>query len=547
MVANPVKIKKGLKLGELDAESDQVLLDTCFVAKSELDELLDVSRHGSIIQGRTGSGKSALIYMISQKVEHSSHLDPNYISSQYLERSHVVQFFDEIGVRLDLFYRILWRHILAVELLKLRYDIRSEADHQTLISRIYSWVERDMAKKQAFDYFREWGDKFWLNTNEQLNEITKTFTTSVEAGIRVKVPGATVSLEGARKLHEGDLAKIKDIARDVVSGVQIQKIEQVVDLLSKHAFSDPQKKYYILIDKLDENWASTETRCRFIRALIEETKAFRKIKQIKIISALRTDLLNLVFDKTRDSGFQQEKYDAYLVPIIWAEHDLEDLLNKRVAEVFKRQYTSEQVGFEDLFPRKKMKHDTITPISYLIERTLMRPRDILQFANECFIAAAERDRISWNILVAAEKSYSKKRLKSLQEEWADYYPALGTTIDVLRRIRPPITRSSFTERLISDTSSKLLEEEQNDPCVKIALRLTDPNEQVKGADFVSSILMCLYHVGAIGIKISAKDTFLWSNISQPTISKTESKRATKIKVHKMLCSELEIYEPEPFP
>ena len=112
-------IKKGLKLGELDAEADSDLLDSCFVDNGQLAELLDIESPSSVILGRTGAGKSALLYKISKEVEHSSFLDPNDISIRFLEHSNIVQFFNELGVKLDLFYRILWRHILTVDLLKL--------------------------------------------------------------------------------------------------------------------------------------------------------------------------------------------------------------------------------------------------------------------------------------------------------------------------------------------------------------------------------------------------------------------------------------------
>jgi hypothetical protein len=58
-------------------------------------------------------------------------------------------------------------------------------------------------------------------------------------------------------------------------------------LLAEYSFDDPQKNYYIIIDQLDDNWAENDTRYKFIRALIEEIKVFRKIKNIKIIAALR--------------------------------------------------------------------------------------------------------------------------------------------------------------------------------------------------------------------------------------------------------------------
>lgn len=534
-----IVIKKGLKVGELDAEADSDLLGTCFVDNGQLSSLLDISSPASVVLGRTGSGKSALLYKISQDVELSAMLDPNDISIRFLEHSNIIQFFNEIDVKLDLFYRILWRHILTVELLKLRYSLRSESENKSFLDRINQWVDRDSVKKRALEYFTEWGDRFWLETDEQLKELTTKFTKDIKAELGLKFKHVDISLEGAKSLSEEVRSEIRSLATQVVSGIQIKRLNEVLDLLTEFAFNDKQKKYYILIDKLDEDWAETETRCRFIRALIEETKSLRRIKQVKVVTALRRDLLDLVFDKTRDSGFQEEKYEAYLVHVTWGKDDLKKLLSARVKEVYRRQYTSGSVNFNDIFPAQQ-KGEAGQAIDYIVERTLYRPRDAIQFCNECFQSAADRPRISWRAIYAAEANYSTKRLKSLREEWSEYYPALEATVEILRNLVVPFTRSNLSGTRLEETTTELHELDQNDPCVAAAKMLYSPTGKISEAEVVSRILMCLYHVGMIGIKISTLDTFIWSHIDQPRISKSEIKRANQIKVHKMFRHALEI-------
>jgi len=539
-LSNPIVIRKGLKLGELDAEADKELLLSCFIDTGELSRLLRVDDPAAIILGRTGSGKSALLLKISENTEHSVFLDPNDISIRFLEHSNIIQFLNELGIKLDLFYRILWRHLLTVELLKLRYDLKNKSDNQNFIKRLHQLIERDKVKEKAFSYFSEWGDKFWLETDEQLRELTNKFASDIKTKFGSDFKSLDVSLEGAKSLSNEERVEIKNRASQVVSGIQIKRLNEVLDLLEEYTFNDKQKKYYILIDGLDENWAETETRYRFIRALIEELKSFRKLNQVKILPALRRDLLDFIFDRTRDAGFQEEKYEAYILPIRWSKNDLKQLIEQRINEVFRRQYTSENLTFSDLFPKPK-KGGGISAEDYIIERTLLRPRDTLQFVNECFYVAADRERVSWRAIYTAEASYSSKRLKSLKEEWSEFYPNIEESAEMLRGLPSPFTRSAMSGARFESITMILHECKENDPCVEIVRKFYSATKtSVSEADVVTIIIQALYHVGIIGIKISSLDTFIWSNIDQPRISKSEVRRANQIKVHKMLHHALEI-------
>ena len=538
-MANEIVIKRGLKLGELHAEADRDLLNSCWIDNGYLEKLLDMTSNSSIILGRTGSGKSALLQKISVDAEHTVMLDPDDVSIRFLEHSNIIQFFTEIGVKLDLFYRMLWRHILIVELLKLRYNIRSERDSQNFISTFRQWAVRDKVKKNALEYFTEWGDRFWLETDEQLKELTTKFTSDINARLGSRINHVGMSLESAKGLSEEHKVEICSLANQYVSEIQIRRLAEIFDMLAHNAFNDKQKKYYILIDQLDEDWADTETRYRFIRALVEETKSLKRIPQVKIITALRRDLLDLVFDKTRDAGFQQEKYEAYMVNLSWEKGDLKKMLEKRIQEVYKRQYTSDSVRLEDVFPSAKKKHTREDPIGYILDRTLLRPRDALQFANECFAAASERPRISWEVISTAESNYSTKRLNSLLEEWAEYFPSLDVTLDVLRGIQIPFKRSVLIQR-IDDLSVELHDANDDDPVVKDIRAYYDPTSSTSDSAHINTIMMCLYYVGVIGIKISASAPFAWSHINQPRVSQSECKRANGIDVHKMYRRALDI-------
>lgn len=538
MEERKVVITRNLKIGALDAEADTELLNRCFIDNGYLSQLMDVDAPESIVLGRTGSGKSALLYWVTIKAQKYVKLDPNDISIRFLEHSDIIQFFDALGINLDIFYRLLWRHILTVEFLKLRYDIKSEGESRGIIDTLLSAFSRDATKRKAVEYFNEWGNKFWLDTDQHLKEITRKLESDTKGSMGAKYAGMHLSLEGAKKLSDEEKVEVRQRASQVVNGLQIRKLNELLGLLADHSFSDPQKKFFVLIDQLDEDWASTETRVRFIRALIEEIKTFRKIRQVKIIAALRKDLLDQVFDRTRDSGFQEEKYESYLLNLKWSPSDLYNLIELRINEVFKSQYTKQAVRFEDVFPKPK-KGGGQTAINFIVERTLRRPRDVLQFVNECFSIAYERERVSWRAMVAAEAQYSEKRMKSLKEEWGEIYPSFEDTIEILRNIKSTFTKSMIKDSKLEEVMACLAEGEPNDPCVGVVKRYYDSNS-VKESDVLISMFICLYRVGALGLKTGAADTYIWSFIDQATVTKGEVKRTEHLKVHKMLYRALDI-------
>ena len=542
--ANPILIKRGLRIGDLEAETDKELLSACFVDNGDLDLLIDVDRPESIIVGRTGSGKSALLLQIQKYVDKSKMLDPNDISIRFLEHSDIIQFFESIGVKLDLFYRLLWRHILTVELLKLRYDLKSENDGRGILAKLASMVERDLIKKEALSYFREWGTKFWLDTDQQLREVTEKLGQELKAGFDTELQGVDISLIGARNLSTEKKTEIVHKANKVVNSIQIKKLANILDLLEESVFTDQQKKYYLLIDKLDEEWANTETRYRFIRALIEEIKTFRKISNIKIIVALRRDLLDIVFDCTRDAGFQQEKYESYMLPLLWSKDTLEQMIERRINEVFKRQYTKEGVRFDNIFPSPR-KGGKQVALDYVIERTLLRPRDVMQFLNECFISALNSPRVSWEALTRAEGVYSEKRIKSLYEEWSQVYPCLKETIEIMRGMPFIFKRSTLAERL-NNIVDKLIDND-DDPCGKAVIDFCNSGGKTNESEVVSEILNCLYRIGAVGVKVSATEPYMWSDHGKAILSKSEIKRVNQIQTHKMLLRTLGIHEVEAEP
>ncbi|MFP9441418.1 hypothetical protein AB6D36_00390 [Pectobacterium brasiliense] len=214
------------------------------------------------------------------------------------------------------------------------------------------------------------------------------------------------------------------------------------------------------------------------------------------------------------------------------------MVQKRVGEVYRRQYTRDNVRIYDIFPKPKGGPSGITSIEYIIERTLLRPRDILQYINECFSIALDRERVSWGSIQKAESAYSLKRLRSLKEEWGDIYPSFEETVEILRNLPDKFSRTAIPRSNVDAVISELSIQGTQDSCAVIANKML--NGESREPDVINEILLCLYNLGIVGFKVSSLTPYKWSFRDSTPATKNEIKRASGMKIHKMIHSALYI-------
>lgn len=163
---------------------------------------------------------------------------------------------------------------------------------------------------------------------------------------------------------------------------------------------------------------------------------------------------------------------------------------------------------------------------------------MLQYINECFSIALDRERISWGTIQKAESAYSLKRLRSLKEEWGDIYPSFEETIELLRNLPDKFSRTDITRSNIDAVITELSIQGTIDPCAVIANKML--NGESRETDVINEILLCVYNLGVVGFKISSLTPYKWSFRDSTPATKNEIKRASGMKIHKMLHSALDI-------
>jgi hypothetical protein len=148
--------RKHASIGAAAAEEDAKFLSECFIDTGDLDPLVDCSDRRRIILGRTGAGKSALLKKLIETTN-AIVINPETLSFNYLTNSTILQFFLEAGVKLDLFFKLLWRHVFTVELLRNRYNLTTRTETKSFLEKIKSPFVHDPHKQRAIKYLLQWG------------------------------------------------------------------------------------------------------------------------------------------------------------------------------------------------------------------------------------------------------------------------------------------------------------------------------------------------------------------------------------------------------
>ena len=199
----------------------------------------------------------------------------------------------------------------------------------------------------------------------------------------------------------------------------------------------PGKKYYVCFDELDIGFdpADDEYKARLI-GLIRASKFFndstRKAQKLcSVIVLLRDDIWRrLKFeDKNKISQSQVSE-------LRWDEtgaHNLKSLMEKRFTALLGN---GKPVSWDQVFNESKRMRGSQPKYDYICDRTLLRPRDIIQFCNETLSAykasGASADLFDNEHIQAAEPPYSNHLYQELDDELHKHSAKFDMYFEVLK-------------------------------------------------------------------------------------------------------------------
>jgi hypothetical protein len=538
---NPIVLRRGAGIGSGNAETDDDFLFDCFVEYPPVEECRRLGSPTMVISGRTGSGKTAILRYLENTSEHSVALDPFEMAMSYVANSDALRFLEAIGADLDLLFQVLWKHVLCIEFIRLRWSVDNTDRSSSIFMRLSEKFSRDERKTKSIRYLREWQGKFWITMDQNIKEITE----SVERKLHSEIGGEIVKFKAGgqydKRLSQEKKSEIVARTRKIISSEQLSELHGVIDMLSV-SDGDTMKAFFIMVDRLDERWVDDTVRFRLIKALVESLRSFRKIRNLKILVALRSDVIERVVQETQDISFQREKFEDVMTRLVWSKAELRELVDMRLSALFKRQYTGKTIGFADIFPESVGGKVTF---DWLLERTLMRPRDVIAFVNESIDAAAGHPSISVAALRRAEVEFARKRKDALLQEWKSAFGTLNVMLNLVTS-----RRKAGVEviELIDKVDDFCLEvcsgrREGKDPMHELCTNYVEGKKR-DPIDIIQEVMAILYRTGAVGIKLNPQDRYNYAHLDQPIIAPAVISLKAKVRLHPMLHAAFNLQERE---
>jgi len=377
-----------LDFGTVDAEADRRLADY-FIATPQVDAALDF--RSSHILGRKGSGKSSIFTQLPRLMEgrHSALVVVGLMTPDQYAWGALRQY-EERGLLAEQAHTNAWKFTIAVEaataLLDIPRDNLSEQPRREL-EKIHSFIVANYGEEPPNP----------TATARRLLNGLRSFN--------LEAYGFGIGVE--RDTRERELTpQVIDLLLDSIS--------QVCDEVG----------VLVAADRLDDSWDGSEAAMSLLIGLLKATKQINDQYSspngtgIHVISFLRSDIYQgLRFD-------DKDKHRPVEEEITWTPDLLKEMISARLPE---------GVSIDDVFEEGDMRGN-IAPFNYLVKRTFLRPREVIQFLQECQKRSpAGALEITKDVIREAEERYSNWKVDDLKQEYRRVFPQIDELIEALRQ------------------------------------------------------------------------------------------------------------------
>ncbi len=373
-----------MNFGAPAAERDIAMGLTDYFVESDAYKRL-ANRSKTIVLGNRGTGKSAIFKILADRARKSgSHvleLNPDHYSYEML--CSVLRSESEGSWAKHGAFTSSWKYLILV--LVMQELSRTGPKLKTgSAAKVYSFL-RDNLKGQQ----------------ENPIAVLISYLKRIEG---FKIGSAEASL------RTSELAKL----------YRLQEIEPLLpcikDLLDK-------RPLVVLVDELDKGWDNSEDAKAFVSGLFQAAIWLNELSpRLTVYISLRQELYDSIpalYDDT-------QKYRDLIETIKWNEASLLAVASMRISTPYRelREAPNDEAWgaiFADTLRYRKAKS-----FNYLIDRTLYRPRELIQFCSDAVAEARGENLvpIDYGVVSRVELDYSSARQKDISSEYRFQYPGL---------------------------------------------------------------------------------------------------------------------------
>ena len=371
-----------------------------FFNYKEVDEILNKNK--CYVIGRKGSGKSAICEHIVRNTDYRTFAKKlsfkNYPFNELYELSN------NSYTRPNQ-YITLWKYL------------------------IYSTICQLMVSNEHINSeFRRSLEDLYPQTKKSLPRMISTWT-KAGFGASILGNGGNISLE--RNVVTNDLS-------------WIDKVDLLEDLILTNC---DDSVYYIVFDELDEDYRdegmnSSESYVSLLTSLfkaVQDVKSVFLESQIHVnpIVFLRDDIYSLIKDSDKN------KWRDMKVELEWSEEKLKALLAFRISQDLE---LGKLLSFDDawyrIFSRKPVRYGnkqikTTDSFSFIAKKTLLRPRDFIQYIQACAEAATSQNsgKIGVRNIIFVDRAFSNYFKDEIVDEIFPILPEIEDIICLISNIR----------------------------------------------------------------------------------------------------------------
>jgi energy-coupling factor transporter ATP-binding protein EcfA2 len=405
-----------VKFGHIAAEDEVNELQKYFIETEEYSAVISDKRKILVI-GRKGSGKSAIYVALRDylpKRDKSVVVEALTLNDYPWEVHKRVR---DSGVPAEQSYVNSWKYIIWVLLSKKIVGYSQLARYKLLD---FTWWKRRFDANRRFLY------RFLA---QNYGSVAPSFAELIADRSRQ-----------VRSLRLKDIGVEADKEEDA-----FQRLSRSINIINREIQSrvlnvlSSNRRYYLLFDQLDLGWDySDETRQLLIGLILAARDIVRAAenenKQIHVVIFLRSDIYETLRFEDKN------KISPDVVELRWNNERLQQLVSKRIE-------ASANGTWKDVFTGDQMR-SRVSQLSYIVKRTMLRPRDMIQFCVYAKDAAMElsRTRIDNDSIYEASQPYSDYMRKEIQDECKASIPEIDDLLGILQEIGlERTTRERFLE------------------------------------------------------------------------------------------------------